>query len=83
LLIAGLLYLALRARRSLGAYRIPLETGLLIPSGKSDNRSCEVMLYFSGNRINQGLACCPHTASAVVEKEHVHFSTVVTLCPLA
>jgi len=30
--IAGLLYLAPRARRSLGAYRIPLETGLLIPS---------------------------------------------------
>jgi hypothetical protein len=30
--IAGLLF-APRARRSLGAYRIPLETGLLIPSG--------------------------------------------------
>jgi hypothetical protein len=30
-LIAGLLF-APRARRSLGAYRIPLETGLLIPS---------------------------------------------------
>jgi hypothetical protein len=30
--IAGLFSLALRARRSLGAYRIPLETGLLIPS---------------------------------------------------
>jgi hypothetical protein len=29
--IAGLLF-APRARRSLGAYRIPLETGLLIPS---------------------------------------------------
>src|SRR6202051_4556150 len=31
--IAGLLFVALRARRPLGAYRIPLETGLLIPSG--------------------------------------------------
>src|ERR1700722_19696713 len=30
--IAGLLF-APRARRSMGAYRIPLETGLLIPSG--------------------------------------------------
>jgi hypothetical protein len=26
---------------SLGAYRIPLETGLLIPSGKSRNRTLE------------------------------------------
>jgi len=33
-LIAGLLSVALRARRLLGAYRIPLETGLLIPSEK-------------------------------------------------
>src|SRR6267143_5205060 len=31
---AGLLSLVLRARRLLGAYRIPKETGLLIPSGK-------------------------------------------------
>jgi hypothetical protein len=31
--IAGLLF-APRAHRSLGAYRIPLETGLLIPSDK-------------------------------------------------
>jgi hypothetical protein len=31
--IAGLLF-APRARRSLGAYRIPLETGLLIPADK-------------------------------------------------
>ena len=29
---AGLLSLVLRARRLLGAYRIPMETGLLIPS---------------------------------------------------
>jgi hypothetical protein len=35
--IAGLLF-APRARRSLGAYRIPLETGLLIPSGKRGDR---------------------------------------------
>src|SRR5262245_34356096 len=32
--IAGLLFFVPRARRTLGAYRIPLETGLLIPSGK-------------------------------------------------
>src|SRR5260221_1252498 len=32
---AGLLSLVLRARRLLGAYRIPMETGLLIPSDKS------------------------------------------------
>jgi hypothetical protein len=31
--IAGLLFIVLRARRTLGAYRIPQETGLLIPSG--------------------------------------------------
>src|SRR5258706_11425182 len=31
---AGLLSLVLRARRLLGAYRIPMETGLLIPSDK-------------------------------------------------
>src|SRR5580700_5972587 len=30
--IAGLLFIVLRARRTLGAYRIPRETGLLIPS---------------------------------------------------
>jgi hypothetical protein len=35
---AGLLSVALRARRPLGAYRIPLETGLLIPSEKWDSR---------------------------------------------
>jgi hypothetical protein len=33
--IAGLLSFALRARRPLGAYRIPPETGLLIPSEMS------------------------------------------------
>src|ERR1700680_719063 len=32
----GLLSVALRARRPLGAYRIPPETGLLIPSDKRD-----------------------------------------------
>jgi hypothetical protein len=32
--IAGLLFIVLRARRTLGAYRIPRETGLLIPSDK-------------------------------------------------
>src|SRR5215467_14954170 len=32
--IAGLLFFVPRARQSLGAYRIPWETGLLIPSGK-------------------------------------------------
>jgi hypothetical protein len=32
--IAGLLSVALRARRPLGAYRIPPATGLLIPSEK-------------------------------------------------
>src|SRR6266404_3583537 len=37
---AGLLSLVLRARRLLGAYRIPMETGLLIPSGKSAYRTC-------------------------------------------
>src|SRR5262249_33097841 len=31
--IAGLLFIAPRARRTLGAYRIPRETGLLISSG--------------------------------------------------
>src|ERR1700735_2664673 len=31
-------FVALRARRPLGAYRIPPETGLLIPSGKRDYR---------------------------------------------
>src|SRR6202521_1107628 len=36
--IAGLLSVALRARRSLGAYRIPPETGLLIPSDKGNYR---------------------------------------------
>jgi hypothetical protein len=30
--IAGLLFFVLKARRLSGAYRIPLETGLLIPS---------------------------------------------------
>jgi hypothetical protein len=34
--IAGLLSVALRARRPLGACRIPLETGLLIPSDKQE-----------------------------------------------
>jgi hypothetical protein len=33
--IAGLLFFAPRARLSLGAYRIPRETGPLIPSGPS------------------------------------------------
>jgi hypothetical protein len=33
--IAGLLFFVPRARRTLGAYSIPLETGLLIPSVKS------------------------------------------------
>src|SRR5450631_3417374 len=32
-------FLVLRARRLLGAYRIPMETGLLIPSDKSRNRT--------------------------------------------
>jgi hypothetical protein len=41
--IAGLLF-APRARRSLGAYRIPLETGLLIPSDKSRYRTIEVLV---------------------------------------
>ena len=36
--IAGLLFFVPRARRTLGAYRIPRETGLLIPSGKRGNR---------------------------------------------
>src|ERR1700692_3965137 len=36
--IAGLLSVALRARRPLGAYRIPPETGLLIPSDKRSRR---------------------------------------------
>jgi hypothetical protein len=36
--IAGLLFFAPRARQSLGAYCIPLETGLLIPSGKRGSR---------------------------------------------
>jgi len=42
--IAGLLFLAPRARRSLGAHRIPLETGLLIPSGPTpiDPREADV-----------------------------------------
>jgi len=35
--IAGLLFFVLRARQSLGAYRIPWETGLLIPSGKRNH----------------------------------------------
>ena len=35
---AGLLSVALRARRPLGAYSIPPETGLLIPSVKRDYR---------------------------------------------
>jgi hypothetical protein len=34
--IAGFLSVALQARRPLGAYRIPLETGLLTPSEKLD-----------------------------------------------
>jgi hypothetical protein len=37
--MAGLLSIAPRARRSLGAYRIPSETGLLIPSEKRDSRT--------------------------------------------
>jgi hypothetical protein len=36
--IAGLLSSAPGARQSLGAYRIPSETGLLIPSVKRDSR---------------------------------------------
>ena len=36
--IAGLLSVALRARRPLGAYRIPPQTGLLIPSDKRCDR---------------------------------------------
>src|SRR6202521_3459809 len=36
---AGLLSIAPRARQSLGAYRIPPETGLLIPSEKRDYRN--------------------------------------------
>jgi hypothetical protein len=36
--IAGLLFFVPRARRTLGAYRIPLETGLLIPSEKRNSR---------------------------------------------
>src|ERR1700739_4548700 len=36
--IAGLLFFVLRARRTLGAYRIPRETGLLIPSEKQRSR---------------------------------------------
>src|SRR5208337_1047770 len=35
--IAGLLFFVPRARRTLGAYRIPRETGLLIPSDKRRN----------------------------------------------
>src|SRR5260370_14673039 len=35
--IAGLLFFVLRARRTLGAYRIPRETGLLIPSKRGGN----------------------------------------------
>jgi hypothetical protein len=37
-LIAGLLSIALRARLSLGAYRIPLETSLLLSSDLSHYR---------------------------------------------
>src|SRR6202051_2420735 len=40
--IAGLLSVALRARRPLGAYRIPPETGLLIPSVKRDYRTVRI-----------------------------------------
>src|SRR5580765_1473911 len=40
---AGLLSLVLRARRLLGAYRIPMETGLLIPSDKSQRLSGVVL----------------------------------------
>src|SRR5260370_32685741 len=40
---AGLLSLVLRARRLLGAYRIPMETGLLIPSDEWVEGSCDSM----------------------------------------
>jgi hypothetical protein len=42
--IAGLLF-APRARRSLGAYRIPLETGLLIPSDLSCQLNRSIQLH--------------------------------------
>jgi hypothetical protein len=44
----------------LGAYRIPLETGLLIPSGKRGNRRSEVPVrQMSGFAIYQALSAFP------------------------
>src|SRR6267143_285407 len=43
---AGLLSLVLRARRLLGAYRIPMETGLLIPSDKFYKRRSQEKTRF-------------------------------------
>src|SRR5438046_1649242 len=49
--IAGLLFFVLRARRSVGAYGIPAETGLLIPPGKFFFRSVETQPYFKRGAI--------------------------------
>src|SRR5438445_13148504 len=40
--IAGLLFIVPRARRTLGAYRIPRETGLLIPGKRCRSRRSEI-----------------------------------------
>jgi hypothetical protein len=53
--IAGLLSFALRARRPLGAYRIPPETGLLIPSEKRDYRNVAEVSDFTYSVLIQ----CP------------------------
>ena len=42
---AGLLSLVLRARRLLGAYRIPMETGPPIPSGNRCYWRCGVLVH--------------------------------------
>src|ERR1700692_2552252 len=55
--IAGLLSVALRARRPLGAYRIPPETGLLIPSEKRGYRQLTISRFpYSDKTTSRGVA---------------------------
>src|SRR5260221_314168 len=64
--IAGLLFIVLRARRTLGAYRIPRETGLLIPSGKRGDRKSQNASknHFLGNPTLRELITFPFSTGA-------------------
>ena len=43
----------------IGSVSHPVETGLLIPSDKADNRTFEVTLHISGKHVHQDIGVLP------------------------